>query len=46
MPGRKTDLSEAEWLDARYEQVREDGRVLSMAEISAHGREQTACARC
>jgi transposase-like protein len=25
------------WLDARYEHVREDGRVLSMAVISAHG---------
>jgi transposase-like protein len=37
LPGRKTDVSEAEWLDARYEHVREDGRVLSMAEISAHG---------
>jgi putative transposase len=25
------------WLDARYEHVREDGRVVSMAVISAHG---------
>lgn len=25
------------WLDARYEHVREDGRVVSMAVVSAHG---------
>ena len=25
------------WLDARYEHVREDGRVISMAVVSAHG---------